>query len=93
MSDNNSDRIVVKEAIKFLKEYIDTYPGFTTISATTSTDIFLADMLYGLGLALDSEKYGATDGFRKFLANEVWPIIDKTAKKEVFIYKLKNEKD
>ena len=57
------------EVIAAMKHYIDTYPdqlGWKQYSKET----MLADLVYGIGIAMDRDKYEFADGydaFKKFL--------------------------
>lgn len=55
--DNNQ-----KEIIKIMKDYINTYDeqGFFTV------DVFIKDILYGIGISINVSKYGFANGFRLF---------------------------
>lgn len=48
-----------------MQEYVATYDrqvGYTDYS----DEIFIDDMLYGIGIALDRDKYSFADGYRSF---------------------------
>ena len=51
------------------KEYVNTYDPKTTGGGRDTT--IVKDMVYGLGIALDDEKYSMADGFRKFMKHLV----------------------
>jgi len=54
------------EAVKSLKDYINTYDlqkGYEQYTDKT----FILDILYGLGIAIDKEKHFAAQGFDAFL--------------------------
>lgn len=55
----------VKEGIEFLKDYMDTYnkqPGYLDYTDYT----IIEDILYGLGVAIDKDKYSFANGFKDF---------------------------
>ena len=55
----------VEIGIKYLKRYIDTYDKqFGYLDYTDET--IIDDILYGLGVAIDSDEYKFASGFRKF---------------------------
>lgn len=60
---NKQERM--KRAVLYLTDYMATYdkqPGYENYSDET----LIADVLYGLGVALEGEKYKFGDGFDKF---------------------------
>lgn len=59
------DKEHMVEAVKDLTRFMATYGdqnGYENYSART----FVNDVLYGLGVALDNEKYQYAQGYRKF---------------------------
>ena len=59
----------IHESIEYLLMYIEQYERAESINLY-SKNTFIKDMLYGLGLAIDSHEYKNSDGFNKFL-NEI----------------------
>jgi hypothetical protein len=57
----------VKEAIAFLKDYLNTYEDQTGYLDYTD-DTIINDVLYGLGVALDKRAYSYAKGYRLFAA-------------------------
>ena len=55
----------IKEAVKSLKEYINSYDG-QQFYESYAEETLIKDILYGLGIALDPEKYKYSDGFDRF---------------------------
>jgi len=55
----------VKQAIIYLKNYIDTYDKQLNYLSYTD-DIIINDFLYGLGVALDPVEYKMAPGYDKF---------------------------
>lgn len=56
--------------LEYFKKYVETYGE----SNFECNETFIKDMIYGIGLAVDGEKFKMSDGFRKFediLLNEV----------------------
>lgn len=54
-----------RQFVERLKHYINTYDtqlGYLTYDDTTLVN----DLLYGIGIALDEEKFQYADGFQKF---------------------------
>ena len=51
------------------KKYVNTYD--TKKHGLGSDNTIVKDMIYGLGIALDEEKYSMADGFRKFVKHLV----------------------
>ena len=72
----------IKKSLEALKHYIDTYdqqPNYQEYSF----NIFVHDILYGLGIAIDKDKYHAAQGYKKFkfilnqlIATDEWISID-----------------
>lgn len=50
--------------LKYFKEYVDTYKESDTCN---NNDIFIKDMLYGIGLAVNKNKYQHQTGYKQFI--------------------------
>lgn len=46
------------------KEYVDTYDPKK--HGLDSSETIFKDMLYGIGIAIDEERFGFADGFKRF---------------------------
>ena len=71
----NAKQKRVKAIIEKLQHYMETYSdqtGYLDYSDETIID----DVLYGLGIAIDDEKYHFNDGYRKFKAKLIKHIGD-----------------
>jgi hypothetical protein len=55
----------MKKAVEYMQNYINTYDKQTGY-LDYSDDCFILDMIYGIGLALDSKDYEFADGFNNF---------------------------
>lgn len=55
----------MRAAVASLQEYMRTYDQQAQYE-TYSDSIFIQDVIYGLGIALDAEKYSHADGFCEF---------------------------
>lgn len=56
--------------LEYFKNYVETY-GYTQFQYN---ETFIKDMIYGIGLAIDSENFKMADGyerFEEFLLNEI----------------------
>ena len=53
------------EVIAAMKHYIDTYPNQRSWELYTYSTI-LNDLIYGIGIAIDKEKYEFADGYKEF---------------------------
>lgn len=65
----------MRKAVESLQKYMKGYPdqiGYLDYSDET----FIDDMLYGIGVAIDSAEYGYASGYRKF-KERVQAHIDK----------------
>lgn len=64
----------MKKIVERMVDYVSTYDqqaGYQDYSDET----FIQDMLYGISLSLDAEKYKFADGYRKFqetIAHILW---------------------
>lgn len=59
------DQVRMKKGVAFLKKYMQTYDKqFSYLDYSNET--FILDILYGLGVALDEEKYSFAQGFKEF---------------------------
>lgn len=54
-----------KEATEKLREFMNTYPNQIGYEKY-SEEMFILDVLYGLGIAVNTEKYELSNGFKKF---------------------------
>jgi len=55
----------IKSTIEYLKKYVNTYEtqyGYLDYS----NDIIINDMLYGIGIAINEQKYKYANGYREF---------------------------
>lgn len=63
MTEKNKIRMAV--IVRQFQEYVSTYSnqnGYTGYSDKT----FIEDMIYGIGVAIDSDKYGTAYGYEAF---------------------------
>ena len=60
---------MAKKTIQFdwkaFKKYVDTYEP--SKHGANDTQIIIKDMIYGIGLSVDKEKYKFHDGYLKFI--------------------------
>jgi hypothetical protein len=56
-----------RKALAFLKNYVNTYDKQAAWDDLTESG-FIKDMVYGIGVALDEEKYSYANGFERFQA-------------------------
>lgn len=52
-------------AWEYIHQYIETYPTQDGWEDYTD-EIYIDDLLYGLGVSIDEDKYSYAEGFRKF---------------------------
>lgn len=65
MKKKNGKTIPIEEAVIYLVEYWEMYddqPNYTEFR----DDTFIDDALYGIGKAIDPEKYGFAEGYKRF---------------------------
>lgn len=48
--------------LEYFKKYVETYSK----NNFNYNETFIRDMIYGIGISVDSDKYKMADGFRKF---------------------------
>ena len=53
----------MKQKIEKFQEYVATYKES---NACGSEETFIKDMIYGIGLSIDKEKYSMASGYKKF---------------------------
>lgn len=83
MPDRDEDKPIEQmhnDLLKYITTYGPMQPGWEKFSRET----YILDVLYGLGVALDRERYENADGFRRFMADLELYIrsnrVDPTAK-------------
>lgn len=69
-------------AVKYMRHYWETYDKQTGYESYNE-NMFLRDALYGVGVAIDANKYSMGNGFEQFI---------KDLGKRVFIDKLKGKR-
>lgn len=62
------EQVSIKNALASLKEFVDTYDQQTGYESYL-TDTFVFDILYGIGVAIDKDKYHGPKGYEKFQQN------------------------
>lgn len=61
-----ADDFDMEAAVKYMQHYWNTYDKQTDYK-NWGEDMFLRDALYGVGVALDEEKYKWANGFEQFI--------------------------
>lgn len=64
----NKNEINIEKAVKYLQHYIGTYDdgNVSIYNGDISDKTYIDDMLYGLGVSIDKDKYQFGDGYEKF---------------------------
>ena len=59
------EKVNINKALESLKDYLGSYDQQSGYQSY-STETFVHDVLYGLGIAIDKDKYHAAQGYKKF---------------------------
>ena len=66
----------IVKAVKYYKNFVNTYEDYEFLFDTT----FIEDMLYGIGVSIDKDKYSWASGYKEFL-KYLKNLIDKRIKR------------
>ena len=72
----------MKKALAYMRKYLRTYSqqiGWEKYHEA----VWIKDILYGLGVSIDKERYSWRNGFDLFLIEKVKPMIEEIEKNEV----------
>jgi len=60
---------MTKERIEYFRDYVKSY------SHDVDEKTFILDMLYGIGISINREKYSWGEGFEKFMQEKIESLI------------------
>ena len=72
----------MKKALAYMRKYLRTYSN-QLFWEKYSEDTWLRDILYGLGVSIDKERYAWRDGLDLFLIEKIKPMIEEIEQNEI----------